>query len=87
MTIMFAQCLATVSPPQDYLLEQTLALSIFTWNEVDPEVNNLADGHLDALSLASFLPHISDKKKKKKYCEGCDLLFIPPCLENLESET
>ena len=52
VTIMFAQCLTTVSQPQDYLLQQTLALSIYTWNEVDREVHNLAGRHHDTLSLA-----------------------------------
>ena len=47
---MFVQCLATVFQPQVYLLEQTQALSISTWNEVDCEFHNLAGKHLDALS-------------------------------------
>ncbi|KAK3760073.1 hypothetical protein RRG08_064743 [Elysia crispata] len=45
VTIMFAQCLVTVSQPQDYVLAQTQAPSISTWNEVDHEVNKLASRH------------------------------------------
>ena len=59
VTIMFARCLATVSQPQDYLLEQTLALSISTWNEVDCEVHNLAGRYHDALSLAYLLTRVT----------------------------
>ena len=42
---MFAICLKTVLKPQDYLLEQPLALSISTWIEVDNAVHKLAGEH------------------------------------------
>ena len=52
VTILFGDCLTTTRLP---VREQTLALSISSWNEVDREVHNLAGKHLDTLFLAGLL--------------------------------
>ena len=81
VTIMFAWRVATVSQSQDYLLAQTLALSITTckWNEVNGKVHNLAGRHHDTLFLACLLYEFHKKAQLMSPMPSKACYWPPAC--------